>query len=174
MLFQLRPLCFERWSPSWTHTLHPILPQGRPHFMADFWATWSLLSNHLCPAFHLSVWTHWFRNTSPFSGFSLFWVPFNLSWLPSFLLFGMFSLLSIQIHHVLVDAPDATSRNLLPIPLRLCPNKLLHKHYRMLFHTKSQNTVPCLLECLFVCVCWLYHTNIQRHYGGVCFSEFCV
>lgn len=38
----------------------------------------------------------------------------------------MFSLLNIQIQHVLSDASDATCRNLLPIPLRLWPHKHLH------------------------------------------------
>lgn len=109
------------------------------------------MSNHLCPAFHLSVWIHWFRKT-PFSGFLLFWVPFNLSWLLSFLLFGMFSLLSIQIHHVLVDTPDATSRNLLPVPLRLCPHKLLHKQNVVLY--KVTEYCPMLVR-MSLCICLL-------------------
>lgn len=168
----IHPNCFFNWDFS-AHP-PPHFTTGKTTLQGWFLSYMKLLSIHLCLAFHLSVWTHWFSNTPPFSGFLLFWVLFNLPWLLSFLLLGMVSLLSIQIHHVLVDAPDATSRNLSSIPLRLCPHKLLHKHHRMLFHTKSQNAVPCLLGYLFVCVCWLYHINIQRNCDEVCISEFFV
>lgn len=79
----------------------------------------------------------------------------------------MFSLLSIQIHHVPVGASDATCRNLLPIPLRLCPLKHLH--------SKVTEYYPILVR-MSICMCLLVVSpqHTKELWWGMHFKMLCL